>query len=394
MFLIVYIHTLYSIDDRCKGLFAYTEAVPIVMQLILNFPQKLLAKELAALAINMSLNAKNAEMMSSQRGLQHLIDRVIQTKDVNVSISVRCYSMCIHVYMVCNFTTVLMIANALTRSMQYRCLLSYLVCIVLWHSNNQLMLLHDNSAQLIKTVRNISQWTYQLQASQASPEREYKYKYTLWSPLIEQLLDITVEPDTSHDILIEILGILCNMTQLDLPKGVTWCDVLSNYLLDAFLCKLLVPGMSQLDVVLEVIMLVGVIAHDTDAAKILATTNIVRALQNVLGNSSSSGSGSNSMDAHYDAEIQLQLMFTMWRLMMIKETREQVMYNTRAVTDMLEALESEHASIRHMADQCLDLVIEFDRLDTGHVGELGEQVKRQRFTMHNREWLQAIASTN
>jgi Kinesin-associated protein (KAP) len=247
----------------------------------------------------------------------------------------------------------------------------------------------------MKTVRNISQWTYQLQANQASPEREYKHKHTLWSPLIEQLLDLAVAPDTSHDILIEILGILCNMTQLDLPKGVTWCDVLSNYSLDTFLCKLLVPGMSQTDIVLEVIMLVGVIAHDTDAAKLLSTSNIVRALQNVLGNSSSScstGKGSGS-DAHYDAEIQLQLMFTMWRLMMIKETREQVMYNTRAVTDMLDALESKHRSIRHMADQCLDLVIEFDRLETGHVGELGEQVKRQRFTMHNREWLQAVYTT-
>jgi Kinesin-associated protein (KAP) len=87
-------HTAYSIDDRCKGLFAYTEAVPIVMQLILNFPQKLLAKELAALAINMSLNAKNAEMMASQRGLQHLVDRVLQTSDVTVSVCYYLPNMC------------------------------------------------------------------------------------------------------------------------------------------------------------------------------------------------------------------------------------------------------------------------------------------------------------
>jgi Kinesin-associated protein (KAP) len=73
-------------DDAAKGMFAYTtEAVPILMQLILNFPQPLLAKELAALAINMSLNARNAELMCAQRGLQHLMDRVVETRDPNVS---------------------------------------------------------------------------------------------------------------------------------------------------------------------------------------------------------------------------------------------------------------------------------------------------------------------
>lgn len=51
------------------------------MQLVLNFPQKMLAKELAALAVNLSLNPRNAQMMASQRGLPHLVDRVTETKD-------------------------------------------------------------------------------------------------------------------------------------------------------------------------------------------------------------------------------------------------------------------------------------------------------------------------
>lgn len=57
------------------------KAMPIVMQLVLNFPQKMLAKELAALAVNLSLNPRNAQMMASQRGLPHLVDRVTETKD-------------------------------------------------------------------------------------------------------------------------------------------------------------------------------------------------------------------------------------------------------------------------------------------------------------------------
>lgn len=55
--------------------------MPIVLQLILNFPQRMLPKELAALAVNLTLNPRNAQLLASQRGLQHLVDRVRETKD-------------------------------------------------------------------------------------------------------------------------------------------------------------------------------------------------------------------------------------------------------------------------------------------------------------------------
>lgn len=50
----------------------------------------------------------------------------------------------------------------------------------------------------------------------------------------------------------QVLGTLNNLTALDLPKGIGWVDVLSNYALAPFLTKLLVPGMAQNDVILEV----------------------------------------------------------------------------------------------------------------------------------------------
>lgn len=42
---------LVSYEDRHKALFAHTDAVPVVMQMIINFPGDLLGKELAALAV-------------------------------------------------------------------------------------------------------------------------------------------------------------------------------------------------------------------------------------------------------------------------------------------------------------------------------------------------------
>lgn len=55
----------------------------------------------------------------------------------------------------------------------------------------------------------------------------------------------------------KVLGTLNNLTALDLPKGIGWVDVLSNYALAPFLTKLLVPGMAQDDVVLEVSRQIG-----------------------------------------------------------------------------------------------------------------------------------------
>ena len=42
------------------------------------------------------------------------------------------------------------------------------------------------------------------------------------------------------------------------------------------------------------------------------------------------------------------------------------------------------------ADACLDLVMEHDRDEAGALGELAAQVRKRRFTAHNREWLEIV----
>ena len=43
-----------SADDRCRGMFAYAGAVPIILQLVLKFPpDRCVARELAALICNL-----------------------------------------------------------------------------------------------------------------------------------------------------------------------------------------------------------------------------------------------------------------------------------------------------------------------------------------------------
>ncbi|CAM9486517.1 unnamed protein product [Ascophyllum nodosum] len=302
-----------SIDDRCKAMFAYTDAIPIVMQLMLNFPQRILAKELAALAVNLSLNARNAQMMASQKGLHHLMERVVETKD----------------------------------------------------------------ALLMKVIRNISAWTFKSQEGMDNPEREYKER-TLWESHVEPLLDLATETE-GQDLLVEVLGTLNNLTALDLPKGIGWVDVLSNYTLAPFLTKLLVPGMAQNDVVLEAVILAGVMAQDPQAAVLLASSRLISALHDLWS------------DTTGDTEITLQLLLTLWWLLNTKESREEVLYSTGALTEMIEALESHHQPTRSMANACMEIVLEFDRNEEGRLGQMGEQVRRRRFAAYNKEWLHAAS---
>ena len=302
-----------SIDDRCKSLFTYTEAIPITMQLVIKFPQDRIARELGALAVNLSLNARNAELMCGNKGLYHLVARVERTKD----------------------------------------------------------------PLLMKVIRNIAQWTHASQAALHDPETEYRQRGT-WARHAEQLMRMALETD-SHDLLVEALGTLGNFTKPDLPRGTNWARFLEELNLTSFIAKLLVPGMAQHDVVLEVVVLVGAIAADPAASPLLATSKILSELHELW------------RDKADDAEITLQLLYTFYQLLQHEDTREELLYSTRAIMDVLDCLSARHPEVRRVAELCLDLVLEHDRAEGGALGELGVQVRRRRFQAHNAEWLAAVS---
>ncbi|CAM9303160.1 unnamed protein product [Chrysoparadoxa australica] len=312
-----------SITNRCKSLFAYTDAIPIIMQLIVNFPQKALAKELAALAVNVSLNSHCAELMVQHKGLQNLVDRISITKDPMVA----------------------------------------------------------------KIVRNISQWTYARSRDTSTRSSEHVYPQKgLWAPVVEPLLDLAVEAE-SHDLLVELLGTLGQLTELDLPKGmlshhwVDWGDVMHNYDLAPFLCKLLVPGMAQTDVILEVVVWLGQMVCDKEAAAIIGSSNVIPALQELWASTEKSG----------DVEVRLQLLHTFWQLMHNAGTRLQVMSGDDTMEGILNALSSRHGPTREAADRCLRLVLEFERDLEGSADNLVNRIRQSRFRRYNRKWLEVEA---
>ena len=53
-----------SIEDKTKAQFTYTECIPLIYQLIIHCPEPIVGKELVALAVNLTVNQRNAESLA------------------------------------------------------------------------------------------------------------------------------------------------------------------------------------------------------------------------------------------------------------------------------------------------------------------------------------------
>ena len=336
-----------------KGFAAVPEAVPIVSQLLLRFPgDRKLPRELVSLAVNLALDPACAAVLTADRKtLFQFVERVERTQD----------------------------------------------------------------ALLMKVIRNLALWTFNVQQDDENkPEEEAKQREMtpessgsnnkrtrrgssisfqdddddtqypqrgLWGKLVQPILSLAMNADSNHDMLVEALGTLGNLTHRDLPRGTTWAKIVDDKNLTGFLSKLLVPGMAQHDVVLEAIIFAGVLAQDPDAAALIASSSLARSLEEVW------------RDRGDDSEIVLQLLFTFQHLLACPDTHDELLYNSRVLLDILDCLDHPNATIIKYADACLDLVVEYDRDDASlTLGDLGAQVRRRRFQAHNRDWLDIIAS--
>lgn len=70
-----------SQEDKTKATFTYTECIPLVYQLIIHCPEPIVGKELVALAVNLTTNARNAEIIGGDGQVQLLIERSFKYRD-------------------------------------------------------------------------------------------------------------------------------------------------------------------------------------------------------------------------------------------------------------------------------------------------------------------------
>jgi len=353
-----------SADATTCAIFANTDIVPIIMQLIINFPQKIIAKELAALAINVSLDPDCAEQFTEHRGISHLLSRVDEYGDV-------------------------LLAKVIRNISQWTFGEQRKIAKIEEHVE---MLKKDRIKQreIRNNIDNFSRREEGKNGDRGDEEDEdngmiemdlpkipgYAQK-RLWSSDIQNIIKMALDCD-SHDLLVELLGILGNITNSDMPKGKNWGTMMTDYNLCNFVSKLLVPGMSQNDVVLETVILIGQFVHDEEGQMLIASSSLIRALHELW------------QDKGDDSEILLQLLAVFHKMLHWPDCREELLYSTEAISDICECVNKNHTATRYLAEKCLDRVMEHDRSETGELGELGAQVRRRRFLAHNREWIEEV----
>ncbi|KAI9979864.1 hypothetical protein PInf_027588 [Phytophthora infestans] len=300
-----------SIDDRCKSMFTYTEAVPIVMQLVINFPQNIVAKELAALSVNLSHNARNAELMCQNRGLEALASRVFRTRD----------------------------------------------------------------PLLMKVIRNIALWSYTLQEDLVS-DKAYKYR-GMWAPFVVPFIELCLTTD-NHDFSVEVVATLANMTPSDLPSKGSWDRLVTDHSVIPLLNKLLVPGFSQDDMILEVVLFVSTLALEPKCAPLLSSSRLVRTLHSLF------------QEKQHDNELTLQILYAFYRMLRHPDTFEDILFGVGFVPDLLLAADAPNIEVRRMCDVLMDLILDHDLNDGGTIGDLGHLIRQRRFEIHNAEYLEMI----
>jgi hypothetical protein len=285
-----------SMDDKCKSMFTYTDCIPMVVNMVTNFPEKLVEKTLIALAVNLAANARNAEAMAQGDNLNAFLNRLFQSKD----------------------------------------------------------------PLLAKMLRNLSQH-----------DGAVKLRFAEYVGDLAALARQT----QNADLLVELLGILGNMTMTGTAAEgagaqIPFSQILIDYDMINFLHNHL-AGASEDDIMLEIIIFIGTCVSDPQCAPIFANSQLVAVLYDLMA------------DKQEDDEMVLQITYTLFRCLQHESTRDVLLNHTQVVSYFVDLLYDKNAEIRKMADQTLDLVMEYD-------AEWAKQIRLRKFQIYNAQWLEAI----
>lgn len=278
-----------SMDDRVKSMFAYTECVNLVVEMVLGHDKDQVDLVTVALAINLSVNKRNAEIMVEGGRLQLLMDQAFRNLD----------------------------------------------------------------SLLMKVVRNISQ---------------HDSCKLLFVEFVGDLAKVLTQC-SDKEFLLECLGVIANLTLPDLD----YSQVLQQFRLIPWLRSHLVPGKSEDDLVLEVVMLLGTVAADENCASVLCKADLLLSLIELL------------KAKQEDDEMVLQIVFVFYQMARHNLTREYLIHETEAPAYLIDLMHDKNNEIRKLCDACLDVIKECNE-------EWASRIKLEKFRWHNSQWLEMVES--
>jgi len=276
-----------SMDDKAKSLFTYTGAITMVRDFLLQVDNLRETPELIALAVNLTQNKRNAELLCENQGLEKMINKALST--------------------------------------------------------------HDDL--LFKVIRNISQSSVQI-----------KRKFL---PFLQDLLGL-LKADVTSNVLVEVLGVLGNMTIAE----VDFETLVQEHGLIDFLAAAIRPDVVEDDILLEVVVFLGTLCTARTAPLIVATP-LIEALLELI------------MERKHDDEFVLQITFTFQKLMLFEETRNVLVDQTDAMSYLVDLLFDANKEVRRTASKAVDTVMDFNE-------DWAIRVRELKFRRYNAQWLETL----
>mmetsp|Transcript_3805 Transcript_3805/g.7095 ORF Transcript_3805/g.7095 Transcript_3805/m.7095 type:complete len:239 (+) Transcript_3805:394-1110(+) len=188
----------------------------------------------------------------------------------------------------------------------------------------------------------------------------------MWAPCVEDIIEMCFLSE-NDSMVVELLGILGNLTDANMPQGKTWLDMLSKHPLLKFIKrKIISTSNGRLDILLEAIAMVRQFCSDEISAKLLADEGLCDILIDLCRKDMS------------DNEVALILLQTFTQMLRFQATRVKVM-SLNLIEDAVKLLGSEVLGLRLTANLFFSFVQECDRDEWGNYSSLGTAVIYGRF---------------
>ncbi|KAJ3007876.1 Kinesin-associated protein 3 [Thoreauomyces humboldtii] len=236
---------------------------------------------------------------------------------------------------------------------------------------------------------------------------------------IDDIMHHLMKPGSSSSTLVEILGLLATLTIPDFD----YAKLCAAYTLLPFLQSRLHSAVQIVaaalpnhpdgsdqgaagaglaeddDVTLEVVALLGTMSADEGVAPMIAETQIVQTLMELMIGRRWSRFVRRGQDLlmrpncpniaakEDDDEMILQIIYCGYQLLLHESTRAVLLDETEIVSYLIDLLYDRNVEIRRMCDVCLDLISETDE-------EYLTKIQHQKFHYHNSEWLHRIAQSS
>ncbi|KAJ8324391.1 hypothetical protein QVD99_002423 [Batrachochytrium dendrobatidis] len=238
----------------------------------------------------------------------------------------------------------------------------------------------SNDPLLFKMLRNISQ----------HPDENTKMMFLDY---IDDLMRLMLKSMSNPDVLIEILGIIGNLTiaEFDFKKLAVAYDLL-QFIKNIFQTSIANTqmdsksfGISETnrknsdltkidgvckndDLLLQVIILLSTMSLDENISPMVATTNIIPLLIEIM------------IAKEEDDEIILQVCYCIYQFLLHDSTRTILIGKSDVVGYLIELLYDRNIEIRKVCDASLSIIGEIDE-------DWNRKLRQQKFAWHNSEWI-------